>query len=152
MISDKIQELEQKSAIRKVNSRPDQFISQIILVPKKDGLQQPVVNLKPLNRLMARRKFKMESARTLMDLVRRTDWLVLIDLKDAYLPVPIEQGDRKYLWFTWEERVYRLQCLQFGLSSAPRVFTKLLKPVMALLRQRGLRSMIFLDDMLLMGI
>ena len=143
MISDKIQELEQKSAMRKVNPRPDQFISQIFLVPKKDGSQRPVVTLKPLNHLMARRKFKMDSARTLKDLVRRNDWLVSIDLKDAYLSVPLEEGDRKYLRFTWEERVYEFQCLPFGLSSAPRVFTELLKPVMALIRQRGLRSMIF---------
>ena len=82
----------------------------------------------------------MESARTLKDLVRRNDWLVSIDLKDAYLSVPIEEGDRKYLRFTWEERVYEFQCLSFGLSSAPRVFTKLLKPVMALLRQKRLRN------------
>ena len=96
-------------------------------------------------------QFKMESARTLKDLVRRNDWMVSIDMKDAYLSVPIEEGGRKYLRFAWEERVYEFQCLPFGLSSAPRVFTKLLKPVMALLRQRGLRSMIFLDDMLLMA-
>jgi hypothetical protein len=57
MISGKILELEQKSAIWRVNPRPDQFISQIFLVPKKDGSQGPVVNLKPLNRLMAKRKF-----------------------------------------------------------------------------------------------
>ena len=85
----------------------------------------------------------MESARTLKDLVRSNDWLVL---KDAYLSVPIEEEDRKYLRFTWEERVYEFQCLSFGLSSAPRVFKKLLKPFTALLSQRGIRSMIFLDD------
>ena len=39
----------------------------------------------------------------------------------------------------------------FGLSSTPRVFTKLLKPVMALLRRQGIRTIIFLDDMLIMG-
>jgi hypothetical protein len=33
MISDKIQELEQRSAIRKVNPRPDHFIRQIFLRP-----------------------------------------------------------------------------------------------------------------------
>lgn len=47
--------------------------------------------------------------------------------------------------------MYEFQCLPFGLSSAPRVFTKLLKPVTALLRQRGLRLILYLDDMLLMA-
>ena len=150
MISDKVHELKGKSAIQHVKPQQDQFISQIFLVPKKDGSQRPVVNLKPLNRLIARYRFKMEGARILRDLVRRNDWMICIDLKDAYLSVPIAEEHRKYLRFIWEGKVYEFQCLPFGLSSAPRVFTKLMKPVMALLRQRGIRSMIFLDDMLLM--
>ena len=77
--------------------------------------------------------------------------MISIDLKDAYLSVPIFQEHRKYLRFIWEEMTYEFQCLPFGLSSAPRVFTKLMKPVMALLRQQGIRSVIFLDDILLMA-
>ena len=34
---------------------------------------------------------------------------------------------------------------------APRVFTKILIPVMALLRRNGLRAIVFLDDMLLLA-
>lgn len=76
--------------------------------------------------------------------------MVSIDLKDAYLSVPVLREHRKYLRFVWKRTTYEFQCLPFGLSSAPRVFTKLLKPVMALLRKRGIQSLIFLDDMLLM--
>ena len=36
-------------------------------------------------------------------------------------------------------------------QQCPRVFTKLMKPVMALLRQQGIQSVIFLDDILLMA-
>ena len=39
--------------------------------------------------------------------------------------------------------MYEFQYLPFGLSSAPRVFTKLLKPVTALLRQRGLHLILY---------
>ena len=45
----------------------------------------------------------------------------------------------------------RLRCLPFGLSSAPRVFTKLLNPILALIRQRGFRIIVYLDDMMLMA-
>ena len=93
----------------------------------------------------------MEGAKVVRDLIRKDDWMVSIDLKDAYLSVPILQEHRKYLRFVWKGTTYEFQCLPFGLSSAPRVFTKLLKPVMALLRKRGIRSLIFLDDMLLMA-
>ena len=41
--------------------------------------------------------------------------------------------------------------LPFGISSAPKVFTKLLRPVMALLRRQGLQSVIYLGNLLLMS-
>lgn len=39
--------------------------------------------------------------------------------------------------------------LPFGLASAPRVFTKVLAPIFALLRQRGISIVGYLDDLLL---
>ena len=44
---------------------------------------------------------------------------------------------------------YEYQCLPFGLSSAPGAFTKLVKPVIAILRISGIRVGIYLDDLLL---
>ena len=42
-------------------------------------------------------------------------------------------------------------CLPFGLATAPGVFTKLMKPVVAVLQQRGIRLIMYLDDILLMA-
>ena len=47
-------------------------------------------------------------------------------------------------------KALHVQCLPFGLSSAPRVFTKLLKPVVGFLRQIGCHLIIHLDDMLIL--
>ena len=41
--------------------------------------------------------------------------------------------------------------MPFGLNVAPRVFTKLLKPVVAWLRGQGIRLIIYLDDILIMA-
>lgn len=38
--------------------------------------------------------------------------------------------------------------MPFGLCTSPRVFTKLMKPVMRFLRNQGLKSVIYLDDIL----
>ena len=93
----------------------------------------------------------MEGAHLLRDLLRPGDWMASIDLKDAYFSVTMAQQDRKLLQFSWQGQIYEFQCLPFGLSSAPRVFTKLLKPVTVLLRQRGIRLILYLDDMLLVA-
>ena len=51
---------------------------------KKDGSCQPVVNLRPLNNFLVKRRFKMEGIVLLNSLVQQGDWMVSIDLKDAY--------------------------------------------------------------------
>ena len=87
LISYKVQKLRAKHATKQVDPSPDQFLSQISFVPKKGSSQCPVINLKPLNRLLQRQKFKLEGARMIQDLIQRNDWMVTIDLKDAYLSV-----------------------------------------------------------------
>lgn len=126
LISEEIQKLLTKQVIKQVKRTPGQFLSQLFLVPKKDGTHRPVINLKPLNQFIQRQKFKMEGARTIRDIIQRNDWMISIDLKDAYLSVPIWEEDRRFLRFSWGTYLYEFQCLPFGLSSAPRVFTKLL--------------------------
>lgn len=61
------------------------------------------------------------------------------------------QIPRKFLRFIWQGVTYKFKCLPFGLSSAPRTFTKLLQPVMAVLRSQGMRRVIYLDDMLMLA-
>ena len=67
-----------------------------------------------------------------------------------YYAIPIHPSHRKYLRFVYQSRVYEFQCLPFGLSSAPRAFTKTLKPVLAVLCSLGIRIVIYIDDMLLL--
>ena len=125
------------------------FVSSIFLVPQKGGGQRPVVNLLPLNQFIPCEHFKMEGIHMLKDLLRKGDFMVKIDLKDAYYTVPVCQNHQKFLRFVWKETMYEFSCLPFGLASAPRVFTKLMKPVVGLLRQLGTRLIVYLDYMLI---
>ena len=47
--------------------------------------------------------------------------------------------------------MYQFNCLPFGLSCAPWVFTKITKAVAAVLREMGVRIIIYIDDMLIMA-
>jgi len=145
-----VQELLSKGAVVETQVSPRNFVSQIFLVEKKDGGQRPVINLKGLNHFVKAEHFKMEGLHLLPDLLQSEEWMVKMDLKDAYLQVPIHPDYQHFLAFQWEEKTYRFQCLPFGLSAAPRVFTKLLKPVVGFLRQNGCRLIIYLDDLLMM--
>ena len=81
----------------------------------------------------------MEGIHTLRDLIQPGDWLAKVDLKDAYFAVPIHHSHHQYLRFNFQGKCYQFICLPFGLSSAPWVFTKTLKPALALLREMGVR-------------
>ena len=71
------------------------------------------------------------------------------DIRDAYLHVPMHQAVRKYLRFVVNKKVYQFTCLPFGLATSPREFTKLLRPVVSLLRQQGVKLHVYLDDWLI---
>ena len=119
--------------------------------PKKGGGQRPVINLKHLNQFVKYEHSKMENIHMLRDLLKKDDYLVKIDLKDAYFTVPVWVNHQKFLRFLWKETLYEYACLPFGLASAPRVFTKIIKPVVGLLHQLGIRIVIHPDDMLIMA-
>ena len=58
--------------------------------------------------------------------------------RDAYYAVPIHPESRKYLRFQFKGTTYEFRCLPFGLSLAPRVFTRILRPIVAKLRSEGI--------------
>ena len=75
-------------------------------------------------------------------------YFVSLDLKDAYLSVPIDINDRIYLKFLWKWVLYQCNALIFGLASAPRVFTKI-NETYFYIRQREISSFHYIDDSLI---
>ena len=83
--------------------------------------------------------------------IRKNGFMASVDLKDAYYSVLISVDDRKFLRFFWGGCLYEYNRLPNGLACAPRLFTKLMKPVMSFLRSKGFKSIIYLDDTFLFG-
>lgn len=149
-LSKEVLALVEKKAVYPISTSTG-FFSPIFVVPKKDGGWRPVVNLKGLNNFLRIDHFKMESIASLRDVVQREDYMGRLDLKDAYLSVPISKKCWGYLRFRWGGQNYEFRTLPFGVASAPRVFTKLLRPVAAMMRRRGVRMIIYLDDILILS-
>lgn len=77
--------------------------------------------------------------------------MATVDLKDAYLSIPVHSNDRKYYRFRWGKKHYEFQRLCFGLTTAPWVFTKMLKPIVAFFRKHGIFVIAYLDDLLVLA-
>ena len=93
----------------------------------------------------------METLRTVMQSITILAWANTIDLEDAYLHVPIHPDHYKYLRFMYRERVFEFCSLPFGLSTSPRVFTRIVKTVGASLRRSDILIFQYLDDWLIVG-
>ena len=139
-----------KGAVKAVQPQDYQFTSTLFLVEKDNEEFRPVINLRALNCFLGKEPFKMEGLHVVRSLLQKGDFTMKLDLKDAYYAIPIHPTHRKYLRFVYQNRVYEFQCLPFGLSSAPRAFTRTLKPVLAVLRSLGIRIVIYFNDMLLL--
>ena len=113
------------------------------------GTRSPIINLRALNRFLGNESFKMEGLQIVRSLIQEGDFIIKLDLKDAYYALPIHPFHRKNLRFVYQNRTHEFQYLPFGHSSALRAFTKTLKPVVAVLRSLGIRIVIYIDDMLL---
>ncbi|KAI8511561.1 hypothetical protein Bbelb_106610 [Branchiostoma belcheri] len=151
VVDEEVHSMLEKGAVVQVEPCEGQYVSTIFLVPKARGGWRPVINLKSLNKFVLKRTCKFEGINLVKELWKKGDFLATIDLKDAYFTIPIAQSDRKFLRFSWRGVLWEFQCLPFGLTSAPRVFTKVLRPIVAILRRQGLLIVIFLDDLLIIA-
>ena len=146
-----IARLRNRGVIKPIKESEAAFISSIFLREKKDNQYRLILNLKNFNRYVKYRHFKMDNLNAALGMVRQNCYMASIDLADAYYTVPVALSDQKYLVFNFEGQLYKYLCLPNGLSSAPRIFTKLMKPVFPALRKKGHQIMGYLDDSFLMG-
>ena len=91
-------------------------------MPKKNGKFRLIIDLSLLNRYIEKQAFKMETVKSVRQAMRLNDWAVSIDLRDAYLHVPIHHQSRKYLRFVHEDQVYHFSALLFGMSLSVNFF------------------------------
>ena len=80
------------------------------------------------------------------------DFMFSFALKSGYHHVEIFPGHRQYLSFSWTfssshtRLLHFFSVLPFGISSAPYLFTKILKPLVKKWRSEGKSIVVFLDD------
>ena len=150
-IRSKIQELIQKNAIVQVDNFPLLCLSPIFVIPKKTGDLRVILNLKKMNVFILVQHFRMETLKVILQDLCSHDWAVSIDLKDAYLHVPVHPQSRRLLGFKFLGKAYTYKVLPFGLQDSPWVFSRIVATVIGHLRLQGVRIFYYLDDWLLVA-
>lgn len=96
ILNSEVESLLQKAAIEPVPfaQRHQGFYSTFFLVSKKSGELRAVINLRPLNQYLKTKHFKMDTLKTVMNLVKKGDWAISLDMKDAYFHILIHRKHR----------------------------------------------------------
>ena len=97
-----------------------------------------MINLKKLNKFVTYYHFKQETLDLILKDIFKGNLFTSLDLTVAYFSIPVNENDKKYLKFIWDGNLYAFQCLPFGLASAPRVFSKVVKVIFSYIRSMGI--------------
>ncbi len=153
VLCSEVMTLLEKGAIEMVPPalRGSGFYSRYFLVPKKDGGLRPILDLRRLNHALMRRPFRMITLKQILSHIPTEDWFCSLDLKDAYFHIQIAPHHRRFLRFAFEGVAYQYTVLPFGLSMAPRTFTKCMDAALSPLRQMGIHILNYLDDWLILA-
>ena len=107
------------------------LVYSIFLREKTEKFHRLILNLKNFSKLVVYRHFKMDNLSTALGMVRKNCFVASIDLTNAYFLVPLAITDQNIFCLNFSDSyIYIYVCLPNGLSSAPRIFTKILKPVL----------------------
>ncbi len=74
-----------------------------------------------------------------------------LNLKDAYFHVQVAPHHRRFLRFAFEWMACQYKVLPFGLSLAPRTFTRCMDAALSPLQQMGIRILNYLNDWLILA-
>ena len=140
-----------RKIIREITSPQLLFFSHIFLVPKKDQSFRLIIDLSLLNKYLVIPSFKMESVTNIASNITEPLWGCTIDLTDAFFHVPIHWFFQMFFAFVVDNRIFVFQFMPFGLSTAPWTFTRIIKPVKALVHKLSIRLHSFLDDFFLLA-
>ena len=132
-------------------SSPPVILNPLTVSVQTSGKKRPILDLRHINLHVFKQKFKCEGLHTIRDVFSKHYFVFSFDLKSGYDHVDIFPEHRAFLVFSWDfgtgvARYFQFTVLPFGLSSAPFIFTKLLKPLETLWRSHGIPVAIFFDD------
>ncbi len=98
-----------------------------------------------------KRLFRMITLKQIFSQICPGDWFMSLDLKDAYFIIQVDPHHRRFLRFAFEGVAYQYKVLKFGLSLAPRTFTRCMDVALSPLRLMGICILNYLDDWLILA-
>lgn len=141
-VNEAISELIERGCVKEVLI-PPKFINPLRVVQQSSGKCRLILDLSYLNRFILMQSVRFEDIRTVFDLFQSGYFFFTFDLKSGYHHVEIFPDHRQYLGFSWNfgsvVKHFVFTVLPFGMSSAPYIFSKLVRSLVNYWRGLGRR-------------
>lgn len=129
-VNEAISELLVQGCIQEVPHYPE-YCNPFHVAIQSSGKLHLILDLSHLNNFIVKKSIKYKDIRTVLQLFSPGVQVFSFDLKSAYHHIDICDEQTKYLAFKWASnkvvKYYVFGVLPFGLSSAPYVFTKVMR-------------------------
>ena len=145
-----VEDLLSKGAIELAFPGPG-FYSRLFVTPKVTGGWRSVIDLSCLNRFVRLSHSRMEMAQLVLQSIRSGDWMISLDLQDAYLQVPVYLESRKYLRFCLGDKVYQFSGSVLWTVIRTSSLHSCHGPGLLHHASFGFRTLRYLDDWLVLG-
>ena len=127
-----------KGAVEIVDEVDPGFCSHLFAVTKKSWGWRPVIDLKTLNRLIVCPHFRMETAQSIRSQLQISEWVVSVDLSDAYYHLLVHPMFSKFLRVHMLGTTFQFGAMCFALCTAPLMVTRVMKVIVHFLRSRSI--------------
>ena len=148
-VETEIENLLQSKRVLEVSEAPF-IVNPLTVAQNSDESLRLILDLRYVNEHLEKEYVRYDDWRVFGEYLEENAWCFKFDLKSGYHHFDIHKGYYKYLGFSWvidgAIRYFVFTVLVFGLSSAARVFTKMLRPLSTYFRDLGIKIAFYLDD------
>ena len=148
-VAEAIQELLTKNLITELDHAPD-YVNPLSVSVQNSGKKRLILDLRYINQFVWKQKVCFEDWEIALQFFQKDDYMISFDLKSGYHHIDIFEEHCKYLCFSWSfkgiDKYFSFQVLPFGLSTAPYIFTKLMRSLVKHWRNKDIFVVVFLDD------
>ena len=103
-----------------------EWVSPIVVVPKKNGKLRVCINLKKVNAATIRDNYPLPITKHLLERVGEKEAYSFLDGFSGYNQVSIHPNDQHKTAFATEFGIYAYRVMPFGLTNAPATFQRLM--------------------------
>jgi hypothetical protein len=133
-----------KMGVMRVSDTP--WVSNLVLVAKKDGSLRPCIDFRKLNSLTVPDYFPLPRIETVLEKIGGCSFYSSLDLSSGYMQIPLDKETSYKCGVITEDGTYQMEAMPFGLKNASGIFSRTMSKVLYGLDEAVIS---YIDDILI---